>query len=477
MAKILIIEDESALRRSIAQCLDLTGHDASEAETTADALRQCSEIEFDAVITDLNLNGQSGLTVVKALRDGGFDGVILVMTAYGTVSTAVDAMKAGADDFLQKPIALESLRHTIERALEANRLRRRIGLFERLQRVRLGSAVPIGEHPRFQSCLRFAERFARVPIPASIDHSGLPTLLITGETGSGKGEIAAYIHRCTPDFNDSSPPAFVHVNCAALPASLIESELFGHERGAFTDARSTRTGLFELADGGTIFLDEIGDMPLEMQSKILLTLEKGVFRRIGGERDRRVRARIIAATNQDLARRVEEGAFRRDLLYRLNALTIDLPSLHERGEDAVLLAESFLGRLSEEHGRDELRLSADAEASIRRHDWPGNVRELINAVKRAVFVCDTDEIGSQHLGLTRLPSPDSPSTTRADQWFDFNENNYTIDEVERRLIIEAIRHCHGNVTMAAKLIGLNRGALRYRIERLGIDVAAVGAAR
>jgi two-component system, NtrC family, response regulator AtoC len=481
VAQILVIEDEARLRSSIRQSLELDGHHAGEAGSIREALEQIEHRDYDAAIVDLNLMGESGMDLIRRLRADGWDGLIMVVTAHGTVETAIEAIKAGADEFIQKPVRLDELSVVVTRGLEHRRLKNRLDVQERIQRVASDPGEVLGESAAWTRTLSLSRRFAALPIPREGDPSEPPTILLLGETGSGKGAVAQYVHSCcarAPGNSGEAAPPFVHVNCAALPASLIESELFGHERGAFTDAKQGRAGLFELAEGGTIFLDEIGEIPLEMQSKLLVVVERGLFRRIGGTRERRVRARIIAASNQDLDERVRVGSFRRDLLFRLNALTIRIPALRERGEDAVLIADRVLERLGRQYGRSNLRLTDDARRMIRAQAWPGNVRELINVVRRAAILCDEPVVSAEHLGLTATMSAGAmqngsalmPAGMNADNAvFDFTQGPIVFDELERRLIAQALKHARGNVSLAAKLIGLNRGALRYRIERLGLE--------
>lgn len=492
MAKILTIEDEENLRFSIARRLKQAGHEVAEARTAEDAWHLTRETEFDLILTDMSLEGQDGVELTRRLREEGYEGVVIIMTAYGTVENAVKAMKLGADDYLQKPISLEELAILVERALEQRRVRSRLRLYERMERNRNQGEDLIGESPAWRETLAIAERFAEIPMTTG-DRGDqarqLTTILLMGETGVGKGLLARRIHQhaekpgteAGADAKESrkgeeSAP-FVHVNCSALPASLVESELFGHEKGAFTDAKEARPGLFELADGGTIFLDEIGEMPLELQAKLLLVLEEGSFRRVGGSKIRRVRARVIAATNHDLERQVEQGRFRRDLYYRLGAFTIRIPPLRERDDDALLLAETMLERFAKELGRPGARLSDAARSAIRHHDWPGNVRELVNAIQRAVMLCRNDMIEPADMGLSFQASrkasavEHAPGTAGADGdlKFDFDRGVHTIDEVEKTLIKQALERTGGNVSKAAKLVGMNRSSFRYRIERSGLE--------
>ena len=463
----------------------MEGHQVVAVECLRDAWAAIRVSEFDAIVTDVNLKGESGLELVKKVREDSFEGAVLVMTAYGSVDSAVEAMRMGADDYLTKPVSLDDLSLHITKAIDDRKARSRLRLYERMERTRTSETLIVGESRAWQQTLALARRFSSMPIPRPGEAGELPAVLLLGETGVGKGVVAQYVHRADPTFNESTPAPFVHVNCAALPPSLIESELFGHERGAFTDAKAARTGLFEMAAGGTIFLDEIGEMPLEMQAKLLIVVEKGVFRRVGGSKEHTARSRVVAATNLDLESRVREGRFRRDLLYRLNALTVAIPPLRERENDSVLIARLMLERHGKQQGKPGLTLDAGAEEAIRRHSWPGNVRELINAVKRASILCDPPNVTAEDLGLhdaifssvsstdefgheSKHPHAQVPSESVNGIPL-VNGRLPSVDDMEKMLIIQALRQANGNVSSAAKLIGLNRGALRYRIERLGLE--------
>ncbi len=473
MARVLIIEDEENLRFSMRRALERAGHQVEESATASGGLAAAEEGVFDALVTDVNLGaGADGLSVVQQVRERGFEGAIVVVTGYGSVEGAVAAMKQGADDYLLKPVSLEELGLLLERLLEERRARTRLRLYQRLESARDAQRELLGESPAWRETVRLAERLAKLPLPKA-EGVSLPTVLLLGETGTGKGLLARHVHR-----SSESPDApFVHVNCTALPANLVESELFGHERGAFTDAKTAREGLFEMADGGTIFLDEIGDMPADLQAKLLTVLEEGAFRRVGGSKPRRVKARVIAATNLNLAERVERGEFRRDLFYRLNAFTVTIPALRERNDDAVLIGREMAGRFGKQFGRVGLRLSPEAEAAVRGHGWPGNVRELINALQRAALLCDGEEIGPGALGLAGVragplkarPIPSQASAPKPDGLvFDFDHGVHTAEEVEKQLILQALARTRGNVSRAARLISMQRSSLRYRIERYNL---------
>jgi len=518
VAKILVIEDEQNLRFSVRRTLARARHDVHEAGNLGEARSLISKHDFDLVITDVMLGSENGMEIVRELRAEAFDGVIVVMTAFGTVEAAVAAMKDGADDYLQKPLSLEELSLQAEKWLEQRRLARRVKLYERLEQARAaGDGEAMGRSPAWLSTLNLAGRLASIPLEAPTGEAGggLPCILLQGETGVGKGVLARFIHTRACEIAGSagskSAPPFVHVNCSALPATLVEAELFGHEKGAFTDAREARPGLFEMADGGTIFLDEISETPLELQAKLLLVVEQGIYRRVGGSRERTVRVRVIAASNQDLEERVSAGTFRRDLLYRLNAFTIKIPALRQRDGDVLLIAEALLEKFARRYGRPGMTLGEEGRRAMLAHAWPGNVRELVNAVQRAAMLSEGTVVGPADLGLEEwegreeppdearaaavaaapergappagmavgapepaptgsVPAPAPPAPGGGDGLvFDFDKGVHTADEVERQLIIQALRRTGGNVSRAAKLIGMQRSSLRYRIERYGLE--------
>jgi len=493
MSVILVIEDEENLRFSIRRSLEKAGHEVSEAATVDEAWALTRSTEFDLLLADVNLAGGDGIDLLRRLRADGYGGVAVVITAYGTVENAVTAMKVGADDYLQKPLSLEELALLVDRHLEQRRVRQRLRLYQRLDAVSGADEGLLGESQPWLDAIGLADRLAGLPITRDEQAAGepaLPTILIVGETGTGKGVVARSIHDRARG-NDGGSAPFVHVNCSSLSSEAIEAELFGCE--PIAGGAGGREGLLEMTDGATIFLDEIGDMSLTLQARILEVVEEGLFRRAGRSSEHRVRARIIAASNQDLSAGVDAGVFRRDLLYRLNALTIHLPPLRDRGDDAVLIARTVLGRLCRRHGKAGMSLSDDAIAAIREHTWPGNVRELLNVVQRVAMLHDSDTVERADLMLTagRLsppsvapppaaplgngaPAPVTTSNGQADErakrlLFDFDAGVHTADEVERQLIMQALERTRGNVSKAAKLIRMQRSSLRYRIERFGLE--------
>ncbi len=465
LAKILVIEDDDDLRFGVSRSLRSDGHDVHEAATLEAARLALSSQVFDIVLTDFNLGADDGVTLVEELREEGFTGGLVVMTGFGSIDLAVRAMKGGADDFIQKPIKLDELKKLMGRLLEDGAAKRRLRLFERMDERRNEENRPLGESESWLNMLALAERLAQIPISRQENSEGgsLPTILLLGETGSGKGVVARHMHESGSPSGAKRP--FVHINCSALPPQLVEGELFGHEKGAFTDARDAKEGLFEMGDGGTIFLDEIGDLPMEMQTKLLIVLERGVFRRVGGTRERTVRARVIAATNRDLDQAVEDGQFRRDLLYRLNGFTVKIPPLRTRTGDAKLIARAFLNRFRSEFGREPAVFSDACLSLVGGHEWVGNVRELQNAVQRAAMLADGKVIEPHDLGLMSSGASLGQHAANGEPVFDFEHGICRAEEVEKALMTQALNYTKGNVSKAARLIGMQRSSFRYRIER------------
>jgi len=472
LTKILVVEDEETLRFSLREGLEMFGYQADAAAGLREAADQTAANRYDLILTDLNLIGESGLDLIKRLRQDGYEGGIIVMTAFGSIESAVEAMRLGADEYLQKPLILDELSIVVGRTLERRRARRKLRAYERLETQRIESGEAIGQSDAWRRTLERADRLAMATFATG--DGELPSILITGETGAGKGVIAQRIHAAAQRAS-GEPGPFVHINCAALPSNLIESELFGHEKGAFTDARDQRQGLFEAAEGGTIFLDEIGEMPIDLQPKLLLVVERGVFRRVGASKDRAVRCRVVAATNQDLTERSNSGQFRSDLMYRLSTFTVEIPPLRKRPEDIPLIATSVLERFAARIARPAIKLSPEALEALGGHAWPGNVRELINVIQRAAVLTDSDEINADSLALTARTAPTTctgggGAVGSADEIrFDFSGEPIKAEDIERQLIIQALDHTQGNITKAARLIGMNRTSFRYRIERAGLE--------
>lgn len=471
VANMLLIEDDENLRLAIGRALSKQGHEVTSVATVSAAQDAVSTQHFELVLSDVNLGSESGIDFIQELRESGFLGSIVLMTAYANVDDAVRAMKLGADDYLAKPVRMEELTLLCDRLLKQQAESKHLKLFQRIQKSSHEIERPIGESERWLKAIELAERIANIPVSnRGVDQfntrgGALTTILLSGKTGTGKGVIARHIHAMS---SESNLP-FVQVNCTALPATLVESELFGHEKGAFTDAKATRDGLFAMAEGGTIFLDEIGDMDLPLQAKLLSVIEDGKIRRVGSSKELPVRVRVIAATNIDLQARVRDGAFREDLLFRINAFAISLPDLSERGNDAVLIARSLLAQLRREYRLESVSFSDDAESAIRGHAWPGNVRELFNAVQRAAMLSTGQSVEIPDLYMEMGGGAQNyPNDSQGDLQFNFDTGEHSATGVERELITQALIHSSGNVSQAAKLIGMQRSSFRYRLARYEI---------
>src|SRR5919108_648840 len=370
---VLIVDDERTLARAIKAFLTEHGYEAEVAGDVGSALRLLPTLHPDVVFADVRLPDRSGIELLQRVRD--FDPTIpvIMMTAYGSIEEAVEAVKLGAFDYVKKPVDLEELKLLADRARETSLLKQELSYYRQRATADVPLAGIIGESPAMRAVLEQARRIA------TLDET--PPVLITGETGTGKGLIARSIHALSP--HGAKP--FIEVNCRALPATLMEAELFGYERGAFTDAKESKIGLFEAAEGGFLFLDEVGDIELSLQGKLLRAIEERTVRRVGGIRDRKIDVRILAATNRDLEREAQLGHFRKDLYFRLAVILLRLPPLRERGEDVLLLAEHFLHRLSAKYGKDVRRIDARACELLLAYSWPGNVRELSHVIERAVL--------------------------------------------------------------------------------------------
>lgn len=463
---ILIIEDEPTLAKNMRLFLQNAGFDVHTANSGKAALAELEDFKPDVILLDYRLPDSDGVELIGRIRriDSGVR--IVIITGEGNIQIAVQAMKAGAYDYLTKPVELKELRLMLEKIARHERLEGALDYYRHKQAESSGLAKLRGESPPMLALKRQitrlieAERDLTDGVPASI--------LITGETGTGKELVARAFHFDGPRRGG----AFIEVNCAAIPAHLLEAELFGYERGAFTDARERKMGLVEAADGGTLFLDEIGDMESALQTKLLKLLENRSVRRLGGLRDKQVNARIIAATNCQLEQLVAQGKFRPDLYFRLRVLQIQLPPLRERGGDIIALAEHMLQEHAGRYRKPPMRLSAAAQRALLGYAWPGNVRELHNMMEQVVLMASGPEIDAAQLPLSSaLPTPftAASSTTASTQPAPATAGALNLGEMEKRLLTEALERTHGNVTRAAELLGLTRDALRYRMEKYGIN--------
>ena len=444
---ILVVDDEQLIRWSLTERLRAEGHDVLEAETGARALEQLRE-GVDLVLLDYRLPDLDGLTILKKIKEFDPDILVILLTAYASVDTAVEAMKEGAYHFANKPFNLDDVALLVQRALETTRLRREV------RRLRQSQAQPysvdciVGESAVMHAMKNLITKVATSPAS---------TVLLTGESGTGKDLAAKVLH-----YNSGrAHKAFMNITCSAMPEALLESELFGHERGAFTDARSQKRGLFEIADGGTVFLDEIGEMVPALQAKLLRVLEERSFRRVGGSHDLRVDVRVVAATNRNLEDEVKSGRFRQDLYYRLNVLPIAVPSLRERLDDVPALVAFYMDGFNREFRKKVRGVSPTAMRALKSYGWPGNVRELRNAVERAMLLAE-----GPTLELADFPLLGGES--RSASGFDLPAQGVDLEAVERSLVVQALDRCGGNQTRAATLLGMNRDQIRYRIEKYGL---------
>ncbi len=449
MATILIVEDEAKMRRLLELNLGDDGFKTLSAGDAESALKLLASDTVDLVLTDLKLPGKSGLELLQAAKQENPALPVVVMTAFGSVETAVEAMKAGASDYVLKPFSLAEIRMVVHKELDVSRLREE----NRSLREALGEKYShpniVGGSAKMQEVLATVERVA-------LTNS---TVLLGGESGVGKDLIARVIHEKS---RRASGP-FVKINSTAIPENLLESELFGYEKGAFTGANASKPGTFELADKGTLFLDEIGDVPPATQVKLLRVLQEREFERLGGTRTIKVDVRLLAATNRDLRAALEEGTFREDLYYRLNVVPIDIPPLREHKEDIPGLANLFLKRFAKDSGRVISGITPAAMNLLLSHHWPGNVRELQNVIERGCALAASNQldVADIHLDTTRSRA-NAAATDR------FLPDGMTLDQYEDEMIREALKRANGNKSQAARLLGLSRNALRYRLSKIGI---------
>ncbi len=449
--KILVVDDEHLIRWSLEQNLKKQGYDVITAGTGEDALRLAREQQPDLILLDIQLPGISGIEVLEKIKEFDDEIIVVMLTAHGGLETAVNAMRLGAHDYVSKPFNLDELSIIIKKALENCDLKREV---VRLRTETKKSAPNIiGGSRQTQYLMEVLDKVAR---------SEASTVLVQGESGTGKELVAKWIHYSS---NRAEKP-FIAINCAAVPATLLESELFGHEKGAFTDAKVTKKGLFELADGGTVFLDEIGDMEMGMQAKLLRFLEDRSFRRIGGGRVYTVDVRIISATNKDLQKSIEEKSFRNDLYYRLQVIPIFLTPLRERKEDILALAKHFVEMYNKDFNKKVQGIAGMAERMILDYSWPGNVRELKNVIERAIILGNDESLLMEHLPL-EIVAKASAQCGSPMAAFRLPAEGIDIEEVERELIRQALEITEWNQSKAAKKLNLGIDAFRYRMKKFG----------
>ncbi len=467
---VLIVDDERTLARAVRAFLAESGYEAEVAADAETALGVLERLRPDVVFTDVRLPGMSGIDLLRRIRE--FDPAVpvIIMTAHGTIEGAVEAVKLGAFDYLKKPVDLEELKLLADRAREQSRRQGELSYYRRQARETPFGGV-VGDSPAMRAVLERARQIA------ALDET--PPVLITGETGTGKGLVARTIHSS----GARGPQPFIEVNCTALPGTLMEAELFGYERGAFTDAKESKLGLFEAAEGGFIFLDEVGDIELSLQGKLLRAIEERTVRRVGGIRDRKIDVRILAATNRDLERESQRERFRKDLYFRLAVILLRLPPLRERGEDIMRLAEHYLRQFSTKYGRDVRRIEPAARDRLLAYRWPGNVRELSHVIERAVLWSPGPVLDVEHLSLSEpreeaaapgteptrevaAPAPAGADSTPAGP---LPPPGGDLAQWERALIEQAMREAGGNQTKAAQRLGISRDTLRYRLKKFGIQ--------
>lgn len=460
--KILVVDDEKMIRWSLGEALRGWGYEPVQAETATAGLAAFEADQPAAVLLDINLPDGSGLEVLRQIRHRQADAVVIMITANVLVDETIAALRGGAYDFIGKPINLEELQVAIRNGIEANRLRKEVNLFRKERAQQFSFDQIVGESPPMREMLMLAHKVAE---------SEVSSVLLQGESGTGKDLVAKAIHYHSA--RAESP--FVAINCAALPGTLIESELFGYEKGAFTDAKARKEGLFEQAEGGTLFLDEIGELELSLQAKLLRVLEEGSFRRVGGLKDLPLNVRVIAASNRDLKTESENARFRADLFYRLSVIQIDIPPLRERGDDIRVLAEHYMSSFRSRLRKNINTISPEALAAFNRYEWPGNVRELRNVIERAMILEDNDEITVKYLprGLAGDFRSTMASVTSHGNQFNLPPEGLSLDEVEMSLVRQALERSGGNQTKAAELLDISRDQLRYRMKKLEeIDAAA-----
>lgn len=444
--KVLIVDDEKLLRWSIVQKLKEWGFLPFEARNGKEALTVYASRVPDIILLDLKLPDMDGIEILKTIHTSDPDTPIIIITAFGGIEDAVQAMKASAHDFFSKPIDFTKLQITLERLVENIRLKRKIREFEGAEPEIWGFESVVAESKPMREVLRDVKK---------ILEADPPTILITGESGTGKDLLARVIHHSS----ERAPMPFLVVDCASLPDSLVESELFGYERGAFTDAKSGKKGAFLLADGGTLVLDEIGEMKPNLQAKLLRVLEDRTFRPLGGVADINVNVCVIATTNRDLESAVHEGLFRSDLYFRLNVVRIHIPPLRDRKDDILPLARHFITEMNRQFRRHVLGLTPASERALLQQDWPGNVRELRNLIERAMILHNVEYLDLEHLSL-------QPPTPLERVPFHLPAEGIDLEKLEDQLMLEALKMADGNKSRAARFLNLSRDAFRYRLKRL-----------
>jgi len=455
--QILVVDDDQVIRWTLREALQSWGFATVEAGSAAEAVRQFKAELPAAVLLDIDLPDGSGLDVLRDIKREHPEAIAIMITGNVQIDNTISALRGGAYDFIAKPLNLEEIRVTLRNAIETRQLRREVAQARKERAREFNFRQIVGESPAMKKMLGLA---------AKVAESEVSSVLLQGESGTGKDLVAKAIHYGS----QRSEGPFVAINCAALPATLIESELFGYEKGAFTDAKARKEGLFEQAEGGTLLLDEIGELELSLQAKLLRVLEEGAFRRVGGLKDIPLDVRVLAASNRDLKAESEAGRFRLDLYYRLSIIQIDIPPLRERGDDVLLLSQHYIDTLGARLRRNKVTgLSDEVQEVFRSYDWPGNVRELRNVIERALILEDADKITIEYLpGGLLAPSraADSSTTSSSEARFVLPDQGISLDEAELSFVRQAIQRSGGNQTRAAELLGISRDQLRYRLKKL-----------
>lgn len=455
---LLLIDDDDVIHKSVGGFLKKVGYQVLEARDGEEGLKIFQSEPVDIVISDIKMPGLDGLTLLNAIVEESQETEVILMTGHGDLDTAVEALRRGAFDFFRKPVVLDELLACLQRTKRYRALREEKNRIQKRLDALLRSETPLDRYEILGESSAIKQVLALIDKVAAADRT---TVLIQGESGTGKELVAQAIHRSST----RRDAAFMSVNCTAIPDALLESELFGHEKGAFTDARDARAGVFEFADGGTLFLDEIGDMNLSAQAKILRVLEERQVRRVGGTREISVDVRLVSATNRDLKQMIGDQTFREDLFFRLNVFSIPLPPLRERGDDVLLLTHFFINQFASDMGKNVDGMTQGVVSKLRTYAFPGNIRELRNLVERAVILCEGEN-------LTEADFPDLDSTGDFDGARDLPSDDFPLDleALEKHAIIRALKLSNGNQTEAAKLLGIGHDALRYRIKKLEIEV-------
>jgi two-component system, NtrC family, response regulator AtoC len=446
---ILVVDDEPLIRFALSERLTEDGYRVIEADTAAAAMSKSGD-GVDLILLDYKLPDGDGIEVLKHVKANSPDVVVILLTAHSSVDIAVEAMKQGAYHYANKPFNLDEISILVEKALETTRLRREVRTLRASQAQPYGFDRMVGEAPSVAAVKALLRKVATSPAS---------TVLLTGESGTGKDLAAKVLH-----YNSArASKPFMNITCSALPEALMESELFGHERGAFTGADRQKRGLFETADGGTVFLDEIGEMVPGLQAKLLRFLEEKTFKRVGGSVDIKVDVRVVAATNRNLQEEVKQGRFREDLFYRLNVLPIPLPPLRDRADDLPRLVEFYVDLYNSEFKKHVSGVTPDAMQLLTRHPWPGNIRELRNAVERAMLLSDSQTLGVEDFSGT------SAGSMRLGDKVELPASGLDLEELERSLVVQALERTGWNQTKAATLLGLNRDQIRYRVEKFQLE--------